>query len=151
MTAYERRIVARAIAVLEKNAVYRHDDPLTSPRAAKQLAFLQLAEEPNEVFACLFLDNRHRMIAFEKVFFGSIDGATIHPRVIVQKALCHNAAAVILSHNHPSGITEPSREDQEITQRLKDALILFDVRILDHLIVGSRVGDTVSLAERGLL
>jgi len=101
------------------------------------------------VFACVFLDNRHRIIAFEELFQGTIDGASVHPRVVVQKALENNAAAVIFAHNHPSGVAEPSMADQRITQRLKDALALVEIRVLDHFIVTAE--DSISFAERSLL
>ena len=101
-----------------------------------------------EVFACLFLDNRHRVIQFEELFRGTIDSASVHPREVVRRCLFHNAAAVIFAHNHPSGIAEPSQSDERITQKLKDALQLIDVRVLDHFVVGDTV---VSFAERGLL
>ena len=97
----------------------------------------------------LFLDSRHRVLAFEELFRGTIDGASVHPREVVRRALQHNAAAVIFSHNHPSGVAEPSQADQRITLRLREALGLVDVRVLDHLIVGD--GDCCSLAQRGLL
>ena len=104
---------------------------------------------PHEVFACLFLDNRHRLMAFEELFRGTIDGASVHPREVVRRALAHNAAALILAHNHPSGIAEPSAADTRITERLRQALSLIDVRVLDHLIVGD--AEVTSLAERGLI
>ena len=122
---------------------------ITSPSDSKDFLVTQLAESEHEVFACLFLDNRHRVISFDQLFAGTIDGASVHPREVVKKALAHNAAAVILAHNHPSGIPEPSRADESITTRLKDALSLVDVRVLDHIIVGG--AETVSLAERGLM
>lgn len=109
----------------------------------------QLRDEPNEVFAVLLLDSQHRMIAFKKLFFGTINAASVHPRVIVQKALENNAAAMILAHNHPSGVAEPSQADQQITQRIKKAMDLIDVNVLDHFVVGD--GECVSFAERGLL
>ena len=102
-----------------------------------------------EVFAVLFLDTRHRVIAFEVLFRGTVDGASVHPREVVRRALVHNAAAVIFAHNHPSGVAEPSRLDRAITDRLVDALSTVDVRVLDHLVVGD--GETVSFAERGWL
>jgi len=108
----------------------------------------RLRDYPYEVFACLFLDNRNRLIAFEELFRGTIDGASVHAREVVRKALHHNAAAVILSHNHPSGVAEPSDADQQITVRLKEALSLVDVRVLDHIVVGD---ETVSMAERGMI
>jgi len=108
-----------------------------------------LRDHPNEVFACLFLDTRHRVIAFEELFRGTIDGATVYPRVVAETALRHGAAAVIAAHNHPSGIAEPSLADQAITRRLKNALALLDIRLLDHFVVGD--GAPVSMAARGLV
>ncbi|RBC11890.1 hypothetical protein BRO02_13605, partial [Xanthomonas oryzae pv. oryzae] len=102
-----------------------------------------------EVFAVLFLDNRHRAIAFEELFTGTIDGADIHPREVVRRALLHNAAAVIVGHNHPSGNPEPSKADRAVTKRLLDSLELVDIRLLDHFVIGD--GRPVSLAERGWL
>ena len=150
MTPYEASTVRRAIRILERRAAYAQDVTLTSPEAAKELAFLQLGHLPDEHFACAFLDNRHALIAFERLFRGTVDGASVHPRVVVRRALELNSAAVLLAHNHPSGVTEPSQADQRITQRLK-ALALIDVRVLDHLIVGARLEATTSFAERGLL
>ena len=124
-------------------------DALTSPDATRRYLAARLRAQPREVFACLFLDNRHRVLAYEELFFGTIDGATVHPREVVRRALEHNAAALILSHNHPSGVAEPSAADENITRRLKEALALVDVRVLDHLIVGD--GEAVSLAERGMV
>lgn len=102
-----------------------------------------------ELFCCLFLDNRHRVIRFDEMFRGTIDGTSVYPREVVKEALAANAAAVILAHNHPSGVAEPSQADERITRRLKSALDLVDIRLLDHLIVGG--GETTSLAARGLL
>lgn len=123
--------------------------PLASPRDTRAFLQAQLRDRHYEVFCCLYLDNRHRVIAFEEVFRGTIDGTAVYPREIVRAALGHNAAAVIFAHNHPSGVAEPSRADELLTQRLKDALGLVDIRTLDHLVIGD--GVTVSLAERGLL
>ncbi len=103
----------------------------------------------HEVFCCLFLDNRHRVIAFDEMFRGTIDGTSVYPREVVKEALAVNAAAVILAHNHPSGVAEPSQADERITQRLKSALGLVDIRLLDHLIIGN--GEATSLAARGML
>lgn len=103
----------------------------------------------HEVFACLYLDNQHRMIQFEELFRGTIDGASVYPREVVKQALQHNAAAVILAHNHPSGVAEPSKEDIQITRRIQSALQLVDIRVLDHIIVGD--GETTSLAQQGQL
>ncbi|MDJ0711569.1 MAG: DNA repair protein RadC [Woeseiaceae bacterium] len=103
----------------------------------------------HELFCCLFLDNRHRIIRFDEMFRGTIDGTSVYPREVVKEALAINAAAVILAHNHPSGVAEPSRADERITKRLKSALELVDIRLLDHLIIGS--GEATSLAARGML
>ncbi len=123
-------------------------DALCSPAQTRQFLTAQLADYPHEVFACLFLDNRNRVIAFEKMFFGTIDGASVYPREVVRMALKKNAAAIIFAHNHPSGVAEPSQADEQITQRLKEALALVDIRVLDHMVIGDEV---VSFAERGLL
>ena len=123
-------------------------DALTDPDAVRFYLVSKLRDYRFEVFACLFLDNRHRVIQFEELFRGTIDSASVHPREVVRRCLFHNAAAVIFAHNHPSGIAEPSQSDERITQKLKDALQLIDVRVLDHFVVGDTV---VSFAERGLL
>ncbi len=107
----------------------------------------RLRPRPHEVFAALFLDNRHRALAFEELFRGSIDGAEVHPRELVRRALAHNAAAVIVGHNHPSGNAEPSTADRAVTLRLRDALALVQIRLLDHFVIGD--GPPVSLAARG--
>jgi DNA repair protein RadC len=124
-------------------------DALTSPADTRSYLSAQLRHREREIFACLYLDNRHRVLGYEELFFGTIDGASVHPREVVRRAIAHNAAAVILAHNHPSGVAEPSRSDEEITRRLKEALALVDVRVLDHMIVGD--GAITSLAERGLI
>jgi len=124
-------------------------DALENPDITRRFLASRLRHLPHEVFACLFLDNRHRVIAFEELFRGTIDGASVHPREVVRRVLHFNAAAVILAHNHPSGIPEPSRADVQLTRRLADALALVDVRVLDHVIVGE--GSGVSFAERGLI
>lgn len=141
-------------AVLEMGRRYLEEsltrgEAITSVAEVRRYLKAKLCHEPHEVFACLFLDNRHRVLAFEPLFYGTIDGASVHPRQVVKRVLYHNAAAVILAHNHPSGIAEPSTADCQITQRLRDALELVDVRLLDHLVIGD--GDPVSLAERGLI
>jgi DNA repair protein RadC len=128
---------------------HRRGAVLGSPRDTAAYLRLALADRPNEVFVGVLLDNRHRVIAVEELFHGTIDGASVHPRVVVQKALANNAAAVIFAHNHPSGVAEPSQSDIRITQHLKSALALVDVRVLDHFVVAAE-GD-VSLAERALL
>jgi DNA repair protein RadC len=122
---------------------------LSSPRATREFLSARLRDLEHEVFCCLYIDKRHRLIQFEELFRGTIDGASVHPREIVKLALKRNAAAVIVAHNHPSGVAEPSQADQLITLRVKEALALVDIRLLDHIIVGD--GTVVSLAERGLL
>jgi DNA repair protein RadC len=122
---------------------------LESPAATQRFLVAQLRDRPYEVFCCLYLDTRHRLIAWQELFRGTLDGATVHPREVVREALGRHAAAVILAHNHPSGVAEPSQADELITQRLRDALALVDIRLLDHVIVGA--GSCLSLAERGLL
>ncbi len=122
---------------------------LGNPRATREFLRMRLRDLPHEVFAIVYLDNRHRVIGFEELFRGTIDGASVHPREVVKHALAKNAAAVILTHNHPSGLAEPSQADELITRRLKEALALVDIRVLDHLVVGDAVCE--SFAERGLL
>ena len=122
---------------------HRAGRPLSNPEVTRNYLRLRLADYPNEVFGSLFLDNRHRIIAVRELFQGTIDGASIHPRVVVQQALSMNAAALVLFHNHPSGVAEPSHADEAITQRLKNALALVDVRVLDHFVVSA--GESVSL------
>lgn len=127
----------------------RRDCALESPQAVRDYLKARLRHEPHEVFACLFLDAKHRVLAFEVLFHGSIDGASVYPRQVVKRALAHNAAALILTHNHPSGVAEPSQADRVLTRRLKEALELVDVRVLDHFIVGD--GEPLSMAEYGWL
>jgi DNA repair protein RadC len=122
---------------------------LDSPGATHRFLIAKLRDQPHELFCCLHLDNRHRLIAFDELFRGTIDGASVHPREVVKQALSRNAAAVILAHNHPSGIAEPSQADQLITHRLREALALVDIRVLDHCIVADN--GCMSFAERGLL
>lgn len=140
-------------AVLEMSRRYlaekvRRGDPLTDPDAVRHYLTAKLRDYRSEVFACLFLDNRHRLIQYEEIFYGTVDGASVYPREVVRRALHHNAAAVIFAHNHPSGVAEPSDADEYITRQLREALRLIDVRVLDHFVVGDQV---VSFAERGLL
>lgn len=127
----------------------RRNDSFSNPIDVKRYVSLRLATLERETFCCLFLDNRHRLIQFERLFEGTIDGASVHPREVVKRALHHNAAAVIAAHNHPSGVAEPSHADRAITVRLRDALALVDIRVLDHMVVGSH--EVVSMAERGLI
>ena len=130
------------------NRRFRRGVSIVSALNSKDLFRQKLALREQEVFAALFLDNKHRVIAYEELFFGTIDSASVHPRIIVQRALQLNAAAVIVAHNHPSGEPQPSRADETITLRIKEALALVDVRLLDHLIVGD---GCLSLAERGYM
>ena len=127
----------------------QRDGALESPQAVRDYLKARLRHEPHEVFACLFLDAKHRVLAFEVLFQGSIESASVYPRQVVKRAMAHNAAAAILSHNHPSGVAEPSQADRVLTQRLVEALALVDVRVLDHFIVGD--GEPLSLAEYGWL
>ncbi len=129
--------------------VMRSGPALLNPQATRDYLRVRLRDLPHEVFCCLYLDNRHRVIAFEELFRGTLDGASVHPREVVKHALAHNAAALILAHNHPSGVAEPSQADELITRRLKEALNLVEIRVLDHLIVGDSRCE--SFAERGLL
>lgn len=124
-------------------------DVLSDPKATRAYLSMRLGDVPHEVFACVFLDTRNRVIAFEELFRGTIDGAAVYPREVVKAALRHNAAAVIFAHNHPSGVAEPSAADRDITRRLVDALALVDIRALDHLILTRH--QQTSLAERGLM
>jgi len=140
-------LVHLALEVLKEE--HRPGRMLCNPGDSRDYLQLRMAGYVTEVFGVMFLDNRHRIIADEELFQGTVDGASVHPRVVVQKALAVNAAAVILYHNHPSGIPEPSQADQGITKRLKEVLSLVDIRVLDHLVVGAE--GVVSLAERGLI
>lgn len=140
-------------AVLEMSRRYLYEDmqrgdALCSPQQTRTYLSAKLRAYAHEVFACLFLDNRNRVISFDILFYGTIDGASVYPREVVKTALKKNAAAVIFTHNHPSGVAEPSLADEKITMRLKDALAVVDIRVLDHVIVGD---DVVSFAERGLI
>jgi len=145
---------ARLVAALELGRRYLEapQDPrsaLQAPVDAARFFKARLLDLPHEVFCCLFLDTRHRLIRYEELFRGTIDGATVYPREVVKRALQHNASAVILGHNHPSGVSEPSEADRSITLKLAKALALVEIRLLDHLVVSR--GGHVSLAERGWL
>ncbi len=126
----------------------KRKDCLTSPVDTMAYLHSQLRDRQHEVFACVMLDNRNRVIAFREMFRGTIDGASVYPREVVKQALADNAAGVILAHNHPSGIAEPSQADIQITERLKKALALVDIRVLDHVIIGD---ETLCFSERGLI
>ena len=145
---------ARVRAVLELHARWmesrlQREGPFTSPAHTSRYLAARLRGRANEVFAAVFLDNRHRVIAFEELFHGTVDGASVHPRVVARRALALNAAALVACHNHPSGVAEPSLADRAITGRLRDALELVEVRLIDHFVVGD--GEVVSFAERGWL
>ena len=140
-------------AVVEMSRRYleehiKRGDALTDVNAVRSYLCHRLRGYPYEVFACLFLDNKHRVIEYEEMFRGTIDSASVHPREVIRRAIHHNAAATIFAHNHPSGVAEPSQADHRITDRLKDALGMIDVRVLDHFIIGDEV---VSFAERGYI
>lgn len=139
--------INEAIGILESRL--QATKAFTSTADVKQYCQLHIATEPDEYFCGMFLDSQHRLIAFERIFRGTIDGASIYPRVVVRRALELNAAALILTHNHPSGEVKPSSNDISITERLKEALSLIDVRVLDHIVVGS--AGTTSMAEAALL
>ena len=124
------------------------EGPLTSPKQAADFLTHQLRDRPREVFAIVYLDNRHHVLLYDELFFGTLNGATVHPREVVKSALRHNAAAVIIAHNHPSGVAEPSQADATLTIKLKEALNLVEVRLLDHLVIGD--GEFVSMSDRGL-
>lgn len=140
-------VIAAARALLSHRL--RRGRALSSPQATRDYLVLKLGARECETFCCLFLDSRHRLIEFVELFRGTIDGAVVHPREVVKEALKRNAAAVIFAHPHPSGVAEVSAADELITRRLKDALQLVDIRVLDHLIVAG--GEVFSFAERGLL
>ncbi len=124
-------------------------EAIRSPADTETFLLARLRDRPHEVFCCLYLDNRHRVLCFEELFRGTIDGTSVYPREIVKQALAVNAAAIILAHNHPSGVAEPSQADERITRRIRSALELVDIRLLDHLIIGD--GTSTSLASRGML
>jgi DNA repair protein RadC len=138
-----------ALAVQVLAARHQPGRALTSHDETRAYLQLLFAERPNEVFVCLFLDVKHRVLAVEELFQGTIDGASVHPREVVRRALECRAGALIVAHSHPSGVTEPRQADLRITDRLKRALALVDVRVLDHVIVATE--GTVSFAESGLL
>lgn len=148
--AKRARIVAALELARRSLAEQLQEKPyLGNPRDSGNFLRARLRHLPYEVFGCLYLDNRHRVLGFEELFRGTIDGASVHPREVVRACLQHNACAVIFAHNHPSGVTEPSAADRAITHELRNALQLVGVRVLDHLIIGS--GEPVSMAARGLL
>lgn len=145
---HEDWIIQQAITLLEMR-VFKAGPSLCSPAAVRDYLRLKLVAEPNEVFAVVFLDSQHQVLAYEPLFKGTIDQTSVYPRVLVQRALALNASALILAHQHPSGVTEPSIADRALTDRLRAALATVDVRVVDHFIVGK--GNPFSFAEAGLL
>ncbi|MBI5450161.1 MAG: DNA repair protein RadC [Gammaproteobacteria bacterium] len=146
---HPKLFAARELIKRSLEEALREGDTLSTPAQAGDYLKVRLHGLEHEVFTCLFLDNRHRLIRAEEIFRGTISGASVYPREIVKRALVLNAAAVIFAHNHPSGVAEPSSADVALTSRLTQALALIDVRVLDHLVVGQ--GCVVSLAERGMV
>ncbi|WP_419709595.1 JAB domain-containing protein [Pseudomonas sp. NFX224] len=143
---HEDALINKALQLLDQR-YFQRGELLVTPYDAAAYLKLRLAPYRHEVFALLCLDSQHRVLSFEVLFFGSIDGASVYPREVVIKALEHNAAAVIISHNHPSGCSEPSAADRVLTARLSNALAMVEVRVLDHIIIGE--GQPLSLAENG--
>ncbi len=140
-----------AMVELNRRYLWEHmekEGSLSSPKQAEAFFRAMLRDEEREVFAILFMDHRHRVQHYEELFYGTIGGATIHAREVVKAALRHNAASVVMAHNHPSGIEEPSMADVELTKKLKEALAMVEVSVLDHLVIGNGM---VSFSERGLL
>lgn len=147
-TEDEEFLIQQALDILERH-VFQPGAPLECPDEVRHFLQLKLGREDHEVFAVLFLDTHHRPLAFEILFHGTINGLSVHPRRILQRALEHNCAAVILVHNHPSGVTTPSREDQQLTSKMQRLLAEVDVKLLDQFIVAQ--SDIYSFAEHGLL
>lgn len=147
--ARENAIIGQALQILEDRLSYKVGRTLfTDPESAKSFARLKLAELDHEVFAIMFLDNQHGLIEFKEMFTGTIDGASVYPREVLKYSIAVNAKACIFIHNHPSGISDPSQSDIRLTEKLKETLSLVEIRVLDHLIVGT---DITSMAERGLI
>lgn len=144
----EDPLIRQAIGVLEKR-MFKRSTKLTTPAGVRDYLQIKLAGEALEVFAVVFLDARHRVIAYEPMFHGTIDGAAVYPRAVLKRAIEHNCAAVIFAHNHPSGETEPSQADRAITTRLRSVLEVVDIRVLDHFVIGE--GKPFSFAEAGFL
>ena len=145
----------RSLRALERLAQLFFEESLpvgasiSSPADTEEFLVAKLRDLPHELFCCIYLDNRHRVIEFEELFRGTIDGTSVHPREVVKRALAVNAAAVILAHNHPSGVAEPSQADERITRRLQAALEIVEIRLLDHLVIGD--GAATPLARRGIV
>jgi DNA repair protein RadC len=147
-TNQQRSILTQAGNILEEAAQY-HTQSFTDANSTATFLSMKLAGKENEVFACIFLDSQHRMIKYEEVFNGTTDSASVHPRVLVKRGLDLNCSAVIIAHNHPSGDATPSHADIKVTEGLKEALKLFDIRLLDHIIIGH--GESQSLAKLGCM
>ena len=145
---HENQLIDEALHILDRR-LFTRGPGLTSPDTVASYLKLHIAPQEHEVFGVIFLDAKHRVLAFEILFYGSINGASVYPRQVIKRSMAHNAGAVILVHNHPSGCTEPSQADRVLTARLKEALALIEVRVLDHFIVGE--GRPLSLAEYGWL
>lgn len=143
------RVIYQALTILERR-LRRPGESLSSPRAVREYLKLRMAEMERECFAVMFLDAQNRLIEFAALFYGSLSQTSVHPREVVKMALAYNAASVIFSHNHPSGVAEPSHADELLTQELKAALALVDVKVLDHFIVAG-AAEPLSFAEKGLL
>ena len=145
---YDQQVINAALAILESRQ--RHlGQAFAQPQTAADFLRLKMGEYEREVFAVLLLDNQHRLLDYQELFFGTINAGSVHPREVVKAALSKNAAAVILAHNHPSGMVEPSEADKVITTHLKEVLEVIDVQVLDHFVVGQH--DVVSFVERGLI
>ncbi|CRM57196.1 DNA repair protein RadC [Pseudomonas sp. 25 R 14] len=144
----ENQVIDHALHILDRR-LFTRGPSLTSPNTVAAYLKLQLVQHEHEVFGVVFLDAKHRVLAFEVLFYGSIEGASVYPRQVVKRSLAHNAAATIFVHNHPSGCTAPSQADRVLTARLKAALALIDIHVLDHFIVGE--GPPLSFAEYGWL
>ena len=146
---YEDWIVRYAVTLLEKRLFQHRGPEIRCPNTASDYLRLQLLQEDREVFAVIFLDNQKRVVAFERLFYGTINAAAVYPRVILERALAHKCASVIISHNHPSGETAPSDADTRLTDKVKTALKLVDIAVDDHIIIGQ--GTPFSFAQQGLL
>lgn len=148
-TRYAELQAALELTRRHYEAALRTGPGLTCPRSTQEYLVARLRDRPYEVFCCLYLDNHNRLISFDELFRGSVNGANVHLREVVKQALAHNAVGVICAHNHPSGVAEPSTSDELVTRRLREALALVEIRLLDHVVVGD--GECISFRERGLL
>ena len=146
-TPSQEATIREAISILETRL--KNKEVFSNPSEVKDLCRLKIGHMRDEYFCCLFLSAQHHLISFERLFRGTIDGSAVHPRVVVRRALELNAAAIIFTHNHPSGVSEPSSADIRMTNKLREALALVDVRVIDHLVAGTN--ETTSMAEKGLL